>query len=155
MSRTASWRGAALGLLACCAAVYGAAAGDLWLRARSACFEGEKYLSWHRDPALKAAHFDGLLAARSEALLAERRSGRVDEAAYEARIKLLKSERDFRVGESSLKYAHAWFQTAVELFSPPESRWVKLARVRMAETRELWKKELDARKIGYSDYMLE
>ncbi|MFA6317343.1 MAG: hypothetical protein WC943_07985 [Elusimicrobiota bacterium] len=150
-----SWRGIALALLACAAAVAGAAVLDLRLRARSACLEGEKYLAWHREPALKAAHFDAVLAARSKSLESERRRGGLDDAAFSARLKLLKSERDQRVAESSLKYAHAWFQTAVELFAPPENRWTRLARVRLAETTELWKKELDARKIPYRDYMLE
>ncbi len=57
--------------------------------------------------------------------------------------------------ESSLKYAYVWFQTAVELFSPPESRWVVLSRQKMAVAKELWKKELAAKKIPYQDYMLE
>ena len=57
--------------------------------------------------------------------------------------------------ESSLKYAYVWFQTAVELFSPPESRWVALSREKMVLAKELWKKELDAKKIPYQDYMLE
>jgi hypothetical protein len=57
--------------------------------------------------------------------------------------------------ESSLKYAYVWFQTAVELFSPPESRWVIRSRKRMAVVKGLWKKELDAKRISYQDYMLE
>ncbi|MBI5623093.1 MAG: hypothetical protein HY924_04875 [Elusimicrobia bacterium] len=152
---TASWRGAALALLACAAAVYATATCDLWLRARSACLEGEKYLAWHRDPGRKAAHFDEVLAARTAELEASRRRGALSDADCAAKLVLLRRERDFRVEESSLKVAHAWFQTAVELFSPPESRWVRRARVRLAETRELWKKELDSKKVPYRDYMLE
>ncbi|MBI4678392.1 MAG: hypothetical protein HY748_12500 [Elusimicrobia bacterium] len=151
----AAWRGAALGLLACCAAVYAAAAADLWLRARSAYLEGEKHLDWHRGPHLKAAHFDEVFSGKAAVLRGEREAGSLTDAAYEAKLKLLKLERDRAVEESSLKYAHAWFQTAVELFSPPESRWVKLSRLKMAETRELWKAELRAKKIPFQDYMLE
>ena len=47
------------------------------------------------------------------------------------------------------------FQTAVELFTPPESRWVVMSRAQMPRVKELWKKELDAKHIPYKDYMLE
>ncbi|MBI3287976.1 MAG: hypothetical protein HYZ74_00480, partial [Elusimicrobia bacterium] len=59
------------------------------------------------------------------------------------------------VAESSLKYAFVWYQTAAELFTPPENRWTAEARVKMRQARELWKSELEARKVPYQDYMLE
>ena len=133
------------------AAVYAMARVDLVLRARSAYLEGEKWSEWSRKPELKKAHFDAELAARE----GELSQGRLDRAAYERKAGLARFERDQAVAESSLKYAYVWYQTAAELFSPPENRWSVLARAKMAETRVLWKKELDARKIPYQDYMLE
>lgn len=135
--------------------IYAAAYIDLTLRARSAHQEGEKYLAWDRDPSLKAAYFDAVLAATQARLRRERTSARLTEAEFTERLELARFERDYRVSESSLKYAFIWFQTAVELFSPPESKWVILSRAKMISTRELWKKELDAQKIPYQDYMLE
>ena len=41
------------------------------------------------------------------------------------RRELARFDRDYRISESSLKYAFIWFQSAVELFSPPESKWVR------------------------------
>ncbi|MBI5210373.1 MAG: hypothetical protein HY927_10415 [Elusimicrobia bacterium] len=146
---------AGLAVLACLAAVYVVACADLWLRARSAYLEGEKCLQWHADPRVKAAHFDRILSRNAEQLRREQEAGRLSAAELETKLKLLKFERDYAVNESSLKYAYVWFQTAVELFSPPESRWVKLSRVKMAETKELWKAELKAKKIPFQDYMLE
>lgn len=144
-----------LGALALAAAVYGMARADLWLRARSAYLEGEKWSSWAADPRLKKAHYDAELAAREAALKREFDAGRLDKAAFERKAALARFERDQALAESSLKYAYVWYQTAAELFSPPETRWSVLARAKMAETRELWKKELDARKVPYQDYMLE
>ncbi len=131
------------------AVVYGMARVDLILRARSAYLEGEKWMEWSRKPELKKAHFDAELAAR------ELGKGRLDHAVYERKAGLARFERDQAVAESSLKYAYVWYQTAAELFSPPENRWSVLARDKMTQTRALWKKELDAQKIPYQDDMLE
>lgn len=153
MTRTAGRT--ALIAAALVAAVYGMARVDLILRSRSAYLEGEKWSQWNLKPELKKAHFDAELAEREAQLSAELAKGRIDRAAYERQAVLARFERDQAVEESSLKYAYVWYQTAAELFSPPENRWSVLARAKMAETRALWKKELDARKIPYQDYMLE
>lgn len=137
------------------AAVYGMARVDLILRARSAYFEGEKWMEWSRKPELKKAHFDAELALREGELSRELLKGKLDRAAHARKAGLARFERDQAVAESSLKYAYVWYQTAAELFSPPENRWSVRARAKMTETRALWKKELDARKIPYQDYMLE
>jgi len=137
------------------AAVYGMARVDLYLRSRSAFLEGEKWMEWSRKPELKKAHFDAELAAREGELSRELAKGLLDKASHDRKAGLARFERDQAVAESSLKYAYVWYQTAAELFSPPENRWSARARVQMAEARALWKKELDAQKIPYQDYMLE
>jgi len=144
-----------LTVLACVLAVYGMVYADVWLRARSAYLEGEKYLEWDRRPELKAAHLERLLVEKTARLQAERAASRITPAELEARLTLARFERDEAMKESSLKYAYVWFQTAVELFSPPESRWVILSREKAPVAKELWKKELAAKKIPYQDYMLE
>ncbi|MFA6004804.1 MAG: hypothetical protein WC881_12150, partial [Elusimicrobiota bacterium] len=80
---------------------------DLWLRARSACLEGEKYLEWDRDPVLKQTHLDGLLAQKEARLRREAAAGRIPEAELQQRLSLARFERDQRMQESSLKYAYA------------------------------------------------
>jgi hypothetical protein len=144
-----------LGAAGLLAFVWTAAAGDLWLRARSAYREGEKYLEWDRHPEMKKAHFDARLDDKVKALTAERDGGRLPADQYEKKVYLARFERDQAVSESSLKYAYVWFQSAAELFAPPENRWTRAARGKLASTREAWKRELDVRKIPYQDYMLE
>lgn len=148
-------RRAALTVLGCLAAVYAMAYADLVLRARSAYHEGLKYLEWDRNPSLKKAHFDAEFVREEARLGREFSAGRLSASEIEQKLHLARFERDQRLGESSLKYAYVWFQTAVELFSPPESRWVSLSREEMARTKDLWKRELAAKKIPYQDYMLE
>ena len=121
----------------------------------AAYLEGEKWLEWSRKPELKKAHFDAVLAEREKELSRERAAGRLTPAAFDRKLGLARFERDQALSESSLKYAYVWYQTAAELFTPPESRWVLLSRARMKDTRELWKKELDAKKVPYRDYMLD
>ena len=144
-----------LAVLGCAAAVYALAYVDLVLRARSAYLEGVKYLEWENDPARKKAFFDGRLAGQEQKLKADAAAGKVSAAELDERLELARFERDQRVAESNFKYAYVWFQTAVELFSPPESRWVALSRGKMVQAKELWKKELEAKRIPYKDYMLE
>ncbi|MDE2143380.1 MAG: hypothetical protein KGJ84_13305 [Elusimicrobia bacterium] len=150
-----SWRRVLLTAAALLAFVYAASYADVVLRARSAYLEGEKWLSWNEHPELKKAHFDAELARTRAGLEADRAAGRLTPAEFDRKLGLATFERDQSVSESSLKYAYVWFQTAAELFTPPESRWTVLSRQKMKTTRELWKKELDAKKIPYQDYMLE
>jgi hypothetical protein len=128
---------------------------DLMLRARTAYYEGEKYLSWHADPGKKKDYFQKQFEKAVVELDREKNSGRMDDTEYRQRVALEEFRRDEAVAESSLKYAYHWYKTAVDLFSPPESRWVKLSREKMRSTKALWKAELDAAKIPYEEYMLE
>ncbi len=136
-------------------AAYGMVYADVWLRARSAYQEGEKYLEWDRRPELKAAYLDRVLVEKQTRLQGDWAARGITAVELKERLALARFERDEAIKESSLKYAYVWFQTAVELFSPPESRWVIRSRQRMAAAKELWKKELDAQRIPHQDYMLE
>lgn len=150
-----NWRRALLTAAGGLAFVYAAACVDVALRARSAYLEGEKWLEWDRRPELKKAHFDAELVAREAALKAQRDSGKISAPEHDKKLFLARFERDEALKESSLKYAYVWFQSAAELFTPPETPWSRKARARMRETRELWKKELRAKNVPFQDYMLE
>ena len=128
---------------------------DLLLRARSAYLEGEKYMEWHRHPEAKKAFYEERFRKESERLDREKTAGDLTETEFGQRLELARFRRDEAVAESSLKYAYHWYKTAVELFSPPESRWVRISREKMNETKELWKRELDSENIPYEEYMLE
>ncbi len=137
------------------AMVYAMAYIDLIFRARSAYLEGKKYLEWNAHPELKKAYYEEVFAQREKEIEADFKAGRLTPAEEKEKIDLAQFREQERISESSLKYAYVWFQTAVKLFSPPESRWVKLSRQEMPKTLALWKKELDARHIAYQDYMFE
>lgn len=138
-------------VVGCAVFVLAAVYLDLVLRARSAYLEGEKYMEWAAKPELKKAALEAELAAREKAL----RASKLPAPQLEQRLALARFEHEERLKESSVKYAYVWYQTAVELFSPPESKWVRLSREKLPVAKELWKKELDAAKIPYKDYMLE
>lgn len=142
-------------VLGAACAVYAMIYADLVLRARSAYLEGEKFMEWHRSPEKKKAFFEVQFEREKARLDAQKAKGGMLEAEYLQRVKLERFRADEAAAESSLKYAYHWHKTAVELFSPPRSRWVRLSESRMAEAKELWKKELDSKKIPYEEYMLE
>ena len=141
--------------LGCAGLVYGMVYADLVLRARHAYNEGEKYMRWSQHPEEKAAFFDARLADRTRDLDAQLAAGRLSKDEHDLKLELAHFERDEAVRESSLKYAYVWYQTAVELFNPPESRWVALSREKMKTAKDLWKQELREKKIPFEEYMLE
>lgn len=149
------WARRLLAVLGVGAAVYGVVALDVVLRARSAYLEGEKYMRWHLHPEEKKAHFESEYLEKKAGLDASHAKGEIGKEEFEDRLELALFERDHLTGESSAKYAYIWFQTAVELFTPPESRWVEKARGRMAEARRIWQEELKAKGIPFEGTMFE
>lgn len=149
------WTRRAAVVLACAAAVYAMVYVDLVLRARSAYLEGEKYMRWHSQPAEKKSFFDAKLREESGRLAADLAAGRLDRDAYEMKLELARFESEEALRESSVKYAYVWYQSAAELFSPPESRWVVLSREKMRQAKELWRAELHAKGVPFEEYMLE
>ncbi len=139
----------------CVAAVYALIYVDVTMRARSAYLEGEKYWQWYENPQSKKAALDAEFEKGKTALDARLAKGKITKDEYEKALGIAQVNRDERLSESSIKYAYIWYQTTVELFSPPESKWVRLAREKMPKAKELWKAELRAKKIPFEDYMLE
>lgn len=128
---------------------------DLTLRARDAYLKAERYMYWHKHPDKKKEYYYKEFQKKKEKLDKKLKAGKISEEEYEREIEIAKFERDFRLKESSLKYAYVWYQTAVELFSPPRSKWVKLAEKKMPIAKEMWKEELRKEGVKFEDYMLE
>lgn len=128
---------------------------DVVLRARSAYLEGEKYWRWHEHPEEKIAYLNQQQEKELAALEKKFRQKKISSEEYEQQKEIIKFNYDRLRSESSIKYAYIWYQTAVELFSPPESKWVKLSREKMLKAKELWKEELRQKKIPFEEYMLE
>jgi hypothetical protein len=135
--------------------VYGLVYVDVILRARAAFNEGEKYWLWYEQPQLKV----DALARQKEAELKDIEGklarGKITKEDGEKQREIIGSNYARKQQESSIKYAYFWYQTVLELFTPPESAWSRKARQKMPAAKELWKKELTARHIPFEDYMLE
>jgi len=142
-------------VLGCLVAVYAMVYVDLVLRARHAYLQAEKYMRWHAHPQEKKAFYEARFVQQKEALDRDRREGKLTKDEYDLKLELARFETDELIKESSLKYAYLWYQTAAELFSPPESKWVVLSRDKMRQAKEMWKQELRDQKIPFEDYMLE
>ncbi len=125
------------------------------MRAREAYLEGEKYMSWSEDPKLKAADLTQKFEKGKSSLDAKLGKNKISRDEYDRELETLAFDRDRQMEESSLKYAYVWYQTAYELFSPPESKWVRLSREKARIAREKWKQELRLKNIPFEDYMLD
>lgn len=142
---TTRWAKAGLVFLVGAAGVYGLIYRDVVSRAKEAYLEGEKYMEWHRQPELKKEFFNNKFEQEKAAL------GAPGSPEYAEKLEELEFDRDYALGESSLKYAYQWYKDTYELFSPPESKWVQMARVKAPEVLELWKQELREQKVPFED----
>jgi hypothetical protein len=142
-------------IVLCIAVVYGMIYADVLLRARSAYLEGEKYWSWYENPAAKESALKAEFEKKKAAFDKKLAANKMNKDDYDKEIEIIKFDLEQKLGESSIKYAYIWYQTVVELFSPPESKWVKLSREKMPKAKELWKQELRKKNIPFEDYMLE
>lgn len=145
----------ALSVLVTVILVYAMIYTDVVLRARSAYLQGEKYRQWHENPALKKAELEAQFKKESSALEKKFAASKLTKEEFDRQSGILKFNYERKTEESSIKYAYVWYQTAIELFSPPESKWVKLSREKMPLAKESWKTELKKKNIPFEEYMLE
>ena len=142
-------------IIGCIALVYAMIYADVVLRARSAYLQGEKYWAWHQQPALKQKALDEEYAVQKNDIERQLQKKKITQDEHDLKLETLSFAIDQRRKESAIKYAYVWYQTAVELFSPPESRWVRRSREKMLQAKELWKTELTQQGIPYEEYMIE
>lgn len=127
----------------------------LWLRAKEAYQQGEKYWFWYESRELKNKSLEEQFEKEKIKLGKQLNKGKIKSQEYEKKLTILKYETEREKEESAIKYAYFWYQTAVELFSPPESKWVKLSRGKMYLAKEKWKEELRQKGIKFEEYMVE
>lgn len=82
---------------------------------------------------IAAAYLDLALRGRSAYLEGEKHMAR---ALQPAVTKPAADGAD--AAENPAKYAYIWYRTAAESFSPPETRWTRLARKKAPDALALW-----------------
>ncbi len=128
---------------------------DVTLRAKSAYYEAEKYMEFYNNPQKKVEYFESQAQKEKQKLEKLRLRGKLTEEEYKVKLELIEFNKQRQIEESSLKYAYVWYKTAIDLFSPPESKWVKLSKQKIEKVKEMWKKELEQKGYKVEDYMLE
>ncbi len=136
-------------------AMYGMVYVDVVSRAKEAYLEGEKYWNWTDHPEQRLEYLNTKLAADKKNLEQKFSKNKLTKDQYDRDLQLLEFDHQQQLKESTIKYAYVWYQTAVDLFSPPNSKWVKLSRDKMPLAKERWKAELQAKKIPFEDYMID
>lgn len=140
-----------LGVLGVYALIY----RDVVARAHESFNQAERYMQWAKEPAAKHKHFEGVFSAGRVDIEQQLASKKISDKEFRRRLDALEFDRDFALSESSLKYAYQWYKDTYELFSPPESRWVKESRARAPQALDLWKQELRSQNIPFEDTMFE
>ena len=134
---------------------YGIIYIDITLRARKSYLTAERYLDWFMNPEKKEQYFKEKFEKEKKLLDRKLTKGKISQQDYDLQLEMLKFKTDQQKQESSLKYAYIWYKTVVELFTPPETKWVKLAKEKLEPTKQLWIKELEAKGYKVEDYMVE
>ncbi len=137
------------------AGVYGLVYFDVVSRARASYREAEKYMEWNRDPGQKREFFERKFEREKAELDGQLKKGKISPDEHKDQLEALEFDKNFVLQESSLKYAYQWYKDTYELFSPPESKWVRLAREKATETLAHWQAELRSQDIPFEDYMFE
>jgi hypothetical protein len=128
---------------------------DVVLRARSAYLEAEKYLDWYYNPNKKIEFLEKEFEVEKQKLDKLLAENKISKEEYDVKLEILNFNKERKIQESSLKYAYVWYKTAIDLFSPPESKWVKLAKEKINKVRQMWKEELQKKGYKIEDYMIE
>jgi len=128
---------------------------DVVLRARSAYLEAEKYLDWYYNPNKKIEFLEKEFEVEKQKLDKLLAENKISKEEYDVKLEILNFNKERKIQESSLKYAYIWYKTAIDLFSPPESKWVKLAKEKINKVRQMWKEELQKKGYKIEDYMIE
>ncbi|MBA3065187.1 hypothetical protein KJ633_01810 [bacterium] len=113
-----------------------AASVDVTFRARSAYFEGMKYLEWHKNPAAKKKALDlWLEKSKSKTLSAP-------PVEKELLNESLQMQYQIKMEDNDAKNAYYWFKTVIECFQPPRSAYVKRAQKQILTAEKLWKESM-------------
>jgi len=134
---------------------YGIIYIDITLRARKSYLTAERYLDWYMNPEKKENYFKEKFEKEKIFLDKKFSKGKISQQDYDLQLEMLKFKIEQQKQESSLKYAYIWYKTVIELFSPPETKWVKLAKEKIEPTKKLWIKELESKGYKVEDYMVE
>ena len=149
------WLQKAVVVLGTIALVYAMIYVDVVCRARYAYRQGEMYWNWTDHPEEYRKKVDADLAATQADLAEKFAHQKLTKEQYDRQLRLAGFTHDVTLGESTIKYAYVWYQTAVVLFSPPNSKWVTLSRQKMPLAKERWIAELKAKHIPFEDYMID
>ncbi len=112
-------------VIGCLIIAYFMAYFEVVKRAKREYNEGVKFLDFYRNPDMKKKYYDEKLAKKE-----------INEIEYQMLME-----------DNALKNAYVEFQTVVDLFTPPESKWVKQSRQKLNEIKpeyDAWIKQLQS-----------
>jgi hypothetical protein len=94
-------------------------------RAKREYLEGEKFLSFYKNPELKKQYYDEKLRKKE----------------------ISQEEYEMLMEDNALKNAYVQYQTVIDLFTPPESKWVKLSHERLKEIEPLYNQWVESLRL--------
>ncbi len=136
------------------ALVYGMVVIDVMARARSSFQHAQIYDQWDQDPESKKQFFERKFFRQKAVLDQRREQGRISQDEYAVDVERLNFQRDKAVNDLSIKYAFQFYHDTYALFSPPETKLIRQARLLAPAAKQRWRETLAARGIPFQEYML-
>ncbi len=121
----------------------------LWLdtgaRAREAYREADRYTAWTADPTKERRDADEDFRRGQARLAREKNAGRLSPGNFTLEMDLLRERHALTLRRPPSGLAAQWYQDTYRLFSPPENRWTRAARLMAPALKERWRRDVAAR----------
>jgi hypothetical protein len=127
---------------------------DVAARAREAVREGDRFLAWRLDPASKKIYLERRFLKDQSALTRRRERRAITTEEFDLDLGLLRKRRDRDLEDPALARAAQWYRDAHALFSPPENRWTRRARLFGPALRQTLREESPLRELVLPDTLL-
>ena len=122
---------------------------DSNIRVRQYIAKAEKYATWHKNPSVKEDHFKKTFSK----LLKKAKTENLMNHGQE--LENLNFLKEFKIKESSVKYAYFWNKKAGETFTGPFIFTKNDLADDIKKSKKAWIRELKKEKIEFKDYMLD
>ena len=122
---------------------------DSNIRTRQYLKKAKQYAAWHQNPSAKEKYFE----EKFSKLLKKTKTTNLIKTGQ--KLENLNFLKNFKINESSAKYAYFWNKKAGETFTGPFIFIETDLTDDIEKSKKIWIRELQKKKIKFEDYMLD
>lgn len=135
--------------------LYTAVTLETLARARRLCLRADDAWAEALDPRRRRADLEKAFAEDADRLSARHRHGPPPRDVRRLEADILQARHEIRSVDFPSKRAFYDYRSVYRHAAPPESPWSRRARLRAPAAREMWRRELDLRRLPVEPWMLD